>query len=205
MQNMIVVGLTGPTGAGKTTVSRYIEAAGIPVVDADRAAREVVLPGTRGLARISEEFGETVLCADGTLNRAALGNIVFSDARKKNVLEHILYPEILALIDRRLARLEQAGERIAVLDAPTLFESGADKGCDYVLVVTAPRGQRLARIIERDGLSEPAALARMSAQQPEAFYERRADFVVRNADTGISYGPVLDWLSGLEKPVKKQQ
>lgn len=179
----LVVGLTGQTGAGKSTVSRQFAAGGVPVVDCDLLAREAVLPGSQCLAQLAEAFGEEILLPDGSLDRAKTAKIAFSDPQKLKTLNRITHKAILALLEQRLRELQEKGERLAVVDAPTLFESGADRFCGLVVSVIAPKELRRRRILARDGLTEEAAQRRMGAQQPDDFYTGRSDFVLVNDGT----------------------
>lgn len=197
MGRLYVVGLTGPTGAGKTTVSRFLAQNGYPVIDADIVAREAVLPNTRCLQEIRQTFGEAVIHPDGSLNRRALGDIVFADNIRLKQLEQILYPGIIARIDDRLKQYRQDGVPVVILDAPTLFESGADSMCGRIIVVMAPRKTRIARIMARDNLSEKQAMERITAQHNDAFYLDRADYVVDNTTAVPDYTALLDWLAGI--------
>ena len=176
----LVVGLTGQTGAGKSTVSGILADCGISVIDCDRLARKVVEPGSECLAQLVHAFGREILKPDGSLDRAKTASIAFPDPEKLAVLNRITHKAILELLERRLERLQSAGETLAVIDAPTLFESGADRFCSMVVSVIAPEGLRYGRILERDGMSCEAARKRMSAQQPDAFYIERSDYVLVN-------------------------
>ncbi len=195
MGKLIVVGLTGPTGAGKTTVSRLLTQSGYHIIDADGVAREVVLPGTPSLNEIRHEFGESVINEDGTLNRRALGAVVFADKQKLKKLEALLFPAILSRINELLTLCEQEGKKLVVLDAPTLFESGANSLCDYVIVVMAPQNARIMRIIARDNLTFDQAMQRVYAQQNDAYYLDRADYVVDNGIPAPDYSALLLWLN----------
>ncbi|MFA9381591.1 MAG: dephospho-CoA kinase [Acetanaerobacterium sp.] len=194
MGKLYVVGLTGPTGAGKTTVSRLLAQKGFRVIDADLVARQAVMPETTCLAEITRAFGEAVINADGSLDRRALGGIVFGNRDKLSLLEGILFPSIIHEIERQLQQCEREGKRLVILDAPTLFESGADALCDSVLVVTAPKNARLTRIMLRDNLSCEQALQRVAAQKDDAFYLSRANYVVDNGAGQPDYPALLDWL-----------
>ncbi len=178
----LVVGLTGQTGAGKSTVSRLLAAGGIPVVDCDILAREAVLPGSVCLAQLAEAFGKEIL-QDGSLDRAKTAKIAFSDPQKLKTLNRITHQAILVLLEQRLQELREKGERLAAVDAPTLFESGADRFCGVVVSVIAPKELRRRRILDRDGLTPEEAQRRMGAQQPDDFYTSRSDFVLVNDGT----------------------
>lgn len=173
-----VIGLTGQTGAGKSTVAAYFRRMGAEVIDCDLAARKVVEPGAPALLRARQLFGQGILRADGTLDRAAVAELVFSDPEKLKRWCDILYPAITEYIEGRLREL--SGTPAVILDAPTLFESGADRLCDAVVSVVAPEKRRLKRIMARDGIGREAALRRMSAQPEEAFYTGRSQAVIVN-------------------------
>ncbi|MFT9055588.1 MAG: dephospho-CoA kinase [Ethanoligenens sp.] len=177
---MVILGLTGPTGAGKGVVSHALAEKGFAVVDADRVAHDVMAPGTPCVAAIADAFGTDVLCPNGALDRKALGALVFSDPEKLNRLNALSHPPILAQIRAELDVFAAQSFPAAVLDAPTLFESGAEQFCDYVAVVTADEDIRLSRIMERDGLDKSLALRRIRAQPAMSFYTARADFILIN-------------------------
>lgn len=177
---LYVVGLTGPTGAGKTEVARVFEARGIPVIDADALARRVTEPGTPCLRALALEFGEEILRPDGTLNRRELAARAFTSPDGAKRLNELTHPPIIALTKDILKQREREGKTAAVIDAPLLFESGMDCLCDLTVAVVAPAEVRLRRILRRDaGLTEREARARMAAQQPEAFYTARAGQILR--------------------------
>ncbi|MBE6762879.1 MAG: dephospho-CoA kinase [Ruminococcaceae bacterium] len=174
---MNILGLTGPTGAGKGAVGALLAQKGALIIDTDRLAREVVEKGTPCLAAITAHFGQDVLREDGTLNRGALAAKVFADPAEKAVLEAITHPAIIARTHELLAASDAS---LAVIDAPALFESGMDAICDTTLAVLAPAAVRFARILARDGISEEAAHLRMNAQPDDDFYRTRADHILIN-------------------------
>lgn len=177
----LILGLTGQTGAGKTTVSRLFAENGFAVINADLIAREVVEKGTPCLAALTERFGEEILLPDGTMNRKAVAAMIFGDAAKRDAYLQLIFPYIRALIDERIDLLFDEGKTRILLDAPTLFESGCDRQCDAIVSVIAPQSVRLTRICERDGLTEQQALARMAAQLSEDYFIRHSHAVIRNA------------------------
>ncbi len=151
---MLVVGLTGGMGAGKSTVARLLGEHGAHVIDADAIAREVVQPGEPALAAIAEEFGDEVLTDDGALDRGAMAGIVFADEDRLQALEAITHPAIRARIAELLSEHEQAeeeesGQRVVVLDHPLLIETGLADDLPVVVVVTAPEDVRVRRLVER--------------------------------------------------------
>ncbi len=176
----IVIGLTGQTGAGKTSASLFLRQMGICVIDADIVSRKVTQKGSESLEEIAKTFSPAVLNPDGTLNRRALGKIVFADPHLLHRLEKILYPAIMKQIKEDIQTYAQNGERLVVLDAPTLYESGCDKLCDKVIAVCADEQTRFARLLLRDHLTEQEVRERIGAQHDEAFYSQRADFTIYN-------------------------
>ena len=176
----IVLGLTGQTGAGKSTLCRYLQQKGCTVIDADQVARNVVEKGSACIADIVLEFGVEYLTMDGNLNRRKLGESVFTDKAKLKKLNDIMFPYIINNIKEKIAEAKEASEGIIILDAPTLFESGCDKFCDKVISVIASQDVRCPRFIERDGLSEEEAMHRITAQHSDSFYTERSWMVLQN-------------------------
>lgn len=177
----MVLGLTGQTGAGKSTVCRMLQSErGICVVDADKIAREVVTSGTDCLAEIVLHFSITVLNEDGTLNRKKLAKIVFNDRSQLKELNRITFPYILQGMREKVEEGEKQGNRIVILDAPLLFESKADQLCDKILAVVAEEETRKQRIMERDSLTAQEAEARIKSQHDDSFYINRSDYVIHN-------------------------
>lgn len=180
---MLVIGLTGGMGAGKSTVARLFEDLGAHVVDADAIAREVVEPGEPALERIAAEFGQDVLTDDGALDRAAMAAIVFSDRDRLATLEGITHPAIRDRIEQRLAEhagADDAGERIVVLDHPLLVETGLAEDLEVVVVVTAPEDLRVDRLAEGRGIDEDDARARMRNQAADEQRTAAATHVIVN-------------------------
>ncbi|MEV4785240.1 dephospho-CoA kinase [Streptomyces tuirus] len=172
------VGLTGGIGAGKSEVSRLLVACGAVLIDADRIAREVVAPGTPGLASVVEAFGEGILAADGSLDRPRLGAIVFSDAEKLATLNAIVHP----LVGARSRELEEAAADDAVVlhDVPLLTENGLAPLYDLVIVVDAAPETQLDRLVRLRGMTEEDARARMAAQATREQRREIADIVIDN-------------------------
>ena len=175
------VGLTGGIASGKSTVSGMFRELGVPVIDADMIAREVVAPGSRALEAIVDAFGEEILTEEKSLNRARLGEIVFSDPTKKKVLEGILHPEIIAEQDRRLKDLEREGRTpVAIVDAAVMIESGSWKRFDSLVVVDCEESQQISRLRLRNGMNEDEAVRRVDAQMPLSEKVKYADYVIDN-------------------------
>jgi dephospho-CoA kinase len=175
-----VVGITGQSGAGKSVVSDMLRAGGFPVIDADSVAREVTRKGGPCLADLALEYGTGILDSSGSLNRRALGRLVFGQPDKLARLNEITHPYIIGEIEREIARLLKKGERAVFIDAPILFESGADKLCDKIVAVVAPKSVRVARIKERDGLSDEEARARAASQQKREYYAAKSNILIEN-------------------------
>ncbi|MFJ7099368.1 dephospho-CoA kinase [Streptomyces albogriseolus] len=175
---MLTVGLTGGIGAGKSEVSRLLVRHGAVLIDADRIAREVVEPGTPGLAAVVEAFGEEILAEDGSLDRPRLGALVFSDPEKLSTLNSIVHP----LVGARSRELEEAAPEDAVVvhDVPLLTENGLAPLYDVVIVVDASPGTQLDRLVRLRGMSEEDARARMAAQATREQRRAVADIVVDN-------------------------
>lgn len=178
-----VIGLTGQSGAGKTTVSRVFSQNGFAVIDADIISREVTEKGQPCLTELSEAFGSGIINPDGTLNRKRLGSIVFSDREKLRQLNGIIYPYIIYRIISRIDELSEEGRELILLDAPTLFEANADDLCDLIISVTADESIRMSRIIARDGITPEAAKKRFESQYSEHFFVNHSDFVIINNKT----------------------
>ena len=178
-----VIGLTGPTGAGKSCVAQVFRKEGIPVIDADQVARDIVQPGAECLNAICEAFGVDILRSDGTLDRQLLASRAFASPEATERLNVITHPAIMAAIKQQLEDLADAGHPLAVLDAPLLFEAGADMLCHRIITVIASPDKRLSRIMTRDGIDRVAAQRRMSAQPTNEFYTRDGVTVLRNDTT----------------------
>ncbi|UNO42675.1 dephospho-CoA kinase [Streptomyces sp. MST-110588] len=175
---MVKVGLTGGIGAGKSEVSRLLSSYGAVIVDADKIAREVVEPGTPGLAAVVAEFGTDVLTADGSLDRPKLGAIVFGDPRRLQALNAIVHP----LVGARSAELEAAAgpDAVVVHDVPLLTENGLARLYDLVVVVDAAPQTQLDRLVRLRGMTEDEARARMKAQATREQRRAIADLVIDN-------------------------
>lgn len=178
---MLRVGLTGGIAAGKSLAARTLQDLGALVIDSDALAREVVEPGTEGLAAVVEAFGSGMLDGGGRLDRPALAAVVFSDEEKRKTLNGIVHPRVRA----RAADLERQAdaETIVVHDIPLLVETGQHRNFDFVLVIDAPEEERIRRMAADRGMSEEAARARIAAQAGAAERAAAADVVLVNAGT----------------------
>ncbi len=180
---MRVLGLTGGICSGKSTVSRIFREEGIPVVDADRIAREVVLPGTPAHAEIVRRFGGEILMPDGRIDRAKLGTVVFADPAKRALLESITHPAIAAGLAERLRDLEAAGHPIAVVEAALIHEAGRRGTFEAVVAVTCPPELQEQRLMARDGIGREEARRRVASQLSSADKASRSDRVIDNSGT----------------------
>lgn len=180
-----VIGLTGGIACGKSTVSRLLAERGAVIVDADRVAREVVEPGTPGLAAVAEAFGAEVITAEGTLDRARLGRRVFSDAAARARLNAILHPRMAQVTLARIqaARATRPPPPLIVYDAALLIEMGQADAFRPLVVVHLPPALQRARLMARDGSTAADAEARIAAQMPVAEKVARADHVIDNSGT----------------------
>jgi len=171
------VALTGGIATGKSACLARFAAYGVPTIDADVLAREAVAPGTPGLAAIAARFGAGVLAADGTLDRPALGRLIFSDTKARAALEAIVHPDVYRRIREWFANLP-AGTRIAIADIPLLFETGHNHDFDEVVVAACDPHEQLRRVMARDHLSDAEARARLAAQLPIEEKVKRASRVI---------------------------
>jgi dephospho-CoA kinase len=177
----VLVGLTGGIGAGKSTVAGLLAERGALILDADIAAREVVAPGTDGLAAVIAEFGDGVLGSDGALDRAALAAVVFADPDRRAALNAIVHPRVRAWMAERLAAAPEGS--VVVQDVPLLVESGLAGMFELVVVVDAADSVRVARLVRDRGMTEQEATARIAAQAPREQRLAAADVVVNNDGT----------------------
>ena len=180
LDGVMVIGLTGQTGAGKSTVSKVFVQNGFRLIDADAISRHVVARGSHCLADLQECFTDAILTPDGELDRKVMASIAFSDHRKLEMLNTIMYPYIVGEILRMIHRFSQQNHKLILLDAPTLFESRADDFCDLIISVVAKPELRMQRIMERDHISEKAAQQRMGMQLTEEFFRLHSDTVLEN-------------------------
>ena len=174
---MLRVALTGGIGTGKSYCLGRFAAHGVPTIDADVLARAAVAPGTPGLAAIAARFGTGVLAGDGTLDRPALGRIVFGDTKARTALEAIVHPEVYRRIREWFANLPP-GTRVAIADIPLLFETGHNHVFDEVVVAACDPEEQVRRVMARDDLSDAEARARLGAQLPIEEKVKRASRVI---------------------------
>lgn len=180
---MLLVGLTGNIGSGKSTVATLLSERGATLIDSDVLARRAVDPGSSGLERIVRRWGNDVVNPDGTLDRAVLRQRVFGDPDELEALNDIIHPEVRQLRDRLVSEARARGDRLVVCDIPLLFEKGMAGEFDCIVLVDAPRPVRLERLVRDRGLRETEAMAMITAQMPAELKRARADFVVENTGT----------------------
>jgi dephospho-CoA kinase len=176
-----VIGLTGGIGSGKSAVARMLAERGVPVVDADLLAREVVEPGRPAYEDIVREFGREVLAADGTIDRKRLGALIFGDDARRRRLNAITHPRIAAAGQEKIAAHAAAGAEVVFYEAALLVENQLHRMLDGLVVVSAPPEVQVARVVARDGLSEDEAHARLRAQLPLADKVAVATHVIDNS------------------------
>ena len=182
------VALTGGIATGKSVCLRRLEQLGAPVIDADVVARTVVAPGTPALAAIVARFGPSMLRPDGSLDRPALGRLVFADAEARADLERIVHPAVYDAIERwfeqrAIEAADNRGPRIAIADIPLLYETGQERRFDRVIVAACPPQVQLARLMARDRMPEDEARRRLAAQWPIDQKRARADLVIDTSGT----------------------
>lgn len=177
---MVVIGLTGGSGVGKGFVSELFLQRGIPALDTDKVSRAVCEKGSPCLMELVSRFGEEILLPDGSYHRKKMGEIVYSDPGKRELLNEISHRYILSSCREWLEEKESEGYPAAIIDAPLLYESGFDRECDVIVAVTADRETRISRIIGRDGISREIAEKRIDAQLDTAFYLLRGNFLIYN-------------------------
>jgi len=180
-----LVGLTGGIASGKSTVARAFRERGIPVIDADQLAREVVAPGSEGLAAIVETFGEEVLLPDGSLDRKGLGARVFADQSLLPQLNGIVHPLVGRLSAERIAAIDEASVPYAIYEAPLIVENGLHRAMRALIVVALDVPLQIERVMKRDGLGQEEAENRIKAQAPLSKKLEAADYVIDNGQ-GLS-------------------
>jgi dephospho-CoA kinase len=172
------VGLTGGIATGKSVVSGELERLGVPTIDADVVARDVVAPGTPALAAILARFGTGVLDEHQELDRRKLGSIVFAEDEARRDLERIVHPAVRAAIDAWLGSMDRAGHDIAVAVIPLLYETGRERDFDAIVITACGAGEQLRRVMARDSLTELQARQRIAAQLSTDEKVRRADYAI---------------------------
>ena len=180
-----IIGLTGQTGAGKSSVREILRQKGAAVIDADSVAHEITENNLECIYDIVCRFSCLVLNEKGSINRKALGKRVFSDKKELLALNKIIFPYIADAIEHRILEYIAKGSEYIVIDGATIIESGCKKLCDVLISVVAEEETRITRIIKRDGISKTDAERRVSSQKPEEFYTENSEFVIENNSTPV--------------------
>ena len=180
---MLLVGLTGNIGSGKSTVAQLLSERGATIIDADVLARRAVEVGTVVFEQIVAKWGADVLAPDGRLDRAALRRLVFADHEQLEELNQIVHPEVERLRGRLVEQARKRGDRLVVCDIPLLFERHMTDRFDRIILVDAHRGVRLERLVKDRGLRETEAMDMIAAQMPAELKRARADFIIENGGT----------------------
>lgn len=200
---MIIIGITGGSGCGKTTVSNILSNNGVDVVDCDLVARKIVEPNEPALNEINSYFGSEYIKEDGTLDRKKLASLVFSDSEKLLKLNEITHKYVEEYID---LYIKNSNSEIVGLDAAALIESGIYKKCDYLISVLADKKTRTERIIKRDMLSKEEATSRINAQKNDTFYIEKSDYIVYNNDNIDSVNnKVIEILDEIRSKIWKKE
>ncbi len=195
---MLVIGLTGGIGCGKSEVRRRLLSAGVIVLDADTLAKQLSETDPVIIFNIKREFGEHMYDAAGHLQRKALAAIVFNDRKQLDKLNGIIHPRVINTVERRLDEFQQRGEKVVIVEAALHYEVHWDEAMDVMVVVDAPMDTRIARVMQRDGVDEAAVRQRMANQIPLEEKVKRADYVIENSgDLAKLDGEVarlIEWL-----------
>lgn len=179
---MLIIGLTGQTGAGKSTVSEILEKYGCYHIDADKVAHDILENNKAVREKLKEHFGEDIIDKDGKIDRKILAARAFADKDSTLALNALTHPAVNNKIQNIILKQKEYGTKAVIIDAIALFESGEAKICDYTVAVTAPREIRLERIIARDKISVPRANERINAQKDESFFTLNADYIINNCE-----------------------
>jgi dephospho-CoA kinase len=189
---MVIMGLTGSIGMGKSTAAAMFRWLGVPVHDADATNHRLMAPDGAAFDRVAELFPD-VIC-DGRIDRQTLGKIVFGDAKALKRLEAILHPLIRAAEIRFLRNQQMLGRKLVVLDIPLLYETGGEKRCDVVSVVSAPGFVQRQRVLAREGMTDEKFSAILSKQMPDIEKRKRADYVI---PTGLGRAVTFEYIQGI--------
>lgn len=180
MKKCRILGLTGQSGAGKSTVASFLEQNGFYVISADLLVRKIYNSGSPCLKTLAAVFGEDIISDNGTPDRKLLAKRAFSSKENTALLSSIVHPFVTAELFTQIKKAAESGATTVVYDAPQLFESNADVICDEIISVTAEKSVRLERICKRDNISKENALMRMNAQLDEEFFRENSDYIIEN-------------------------
>lgn len=186
------VAVTGSAGSGKTAVCDSLKTLGLPVINTDTLAREVVAPGSRGFKEIVNHFGPIVLQADGNLNRSVLRRTITSDVEARRCLENIIHPKIIERMEMEMARAVKDGRTIIFVEVPLLFEAGWNDYFDVIVMVSADDEIRIQRLMARDNVSRQEARALLQIQKPDHEKIQHSDFIIKNNGSGEQLAGEVD-------------
>lgn len=180
---MKIIGITGSSGAGKTTLSKALnEREDVIVIDADKVVREMSVPGTQYLNSIKDTFGNEILLENGYLNRKVLADKIYNDNEAREKLNTLTFKYVVDEILQRIKNIKDEKIQIVVIDAPLLFEAGLEKYCDSVVALIADKELKIKRICQRDNIDKKTAESRLNIQQDDSYYIERADYVIINKE-----------------------
>ena len=180
---MLIIGITGPSGAGKGAVSEYLNTKyGFKVIDADKVYHQIISSPSDCVDELVEHFGKAILNENGGIDRKALSSLVFGEENKERLLllNEITHKYVIREIDELISAYSKEGAEVTVIDAPLLIEAGVDKMCNYVIAVISDKDLRAQRIARRDGIDEEKALLRINSQKPDSFYKENCSWVLPN-------------------------
>ena len=179
---MIILGITGPIGCGKSYVAEKISDGKYPRIDTDEVYHSLVDSPSKTVAELVNEFGESILSSCGGIDRAKLSDIVFLDSEKLKKLNEITHKNVIEKTEQLISEYEKNGEKLLIIEVPLMFESGFDKRCDYVVSVVADEPTRVERICKRSGFSEDEAKKRIKNQKNIDFYIEKSFFTIYNSN-----------------------
>lgn len=181
VKSMKIIGLTGTSGAGKSTVSEILmKKYGAEIIDADKVAKKLSKKGTMYTKSIIKSFGDEILDWQGELNRKKLANIIYEDEKKREQLNQLTFIYVVGEIKKQINKLNH--KKIIVIDAPLLFESKLNQVCDFVIAVIANKEKKIERICKRDGISREEAILRLNAQNTDEFFKENSDYILYNQE-----------------------
>lgn len=180
MKKIKIIGLTGQSGAGKSTVAQLFRQNGACVIDADKLVAQLYKSNSVCVEVLKSLFGDEVADSDGAINKKALAKIVFADSKKLELLNSVVHPFVMALFLDKVKQESKSGCSMLVYDAPQLFEANADVVCDIIVSVTATKSVRTQRICKRDNITSEQAMQRINAQFDEEFFVKNSDYIIEN-------------------------
>lgn len=193
-----IIGLTGGIASGKSTVSTFFKDAGIPVIDTDQIARELLAKGTDVYHQVIQHFSADILLTDQSINRKKLGQIIFANKGKRDELNHIIHPEVYKIVDVEIERYKELEEPLVIVDIPLLFETGYDAQCDATIVVYTNYENQLNRLVSRDQIDVEYAQMKIQAQMSLEAKKNKATYVIDNSlsilDTKRDFNHVIEQL-----------